>query len=420
MLKLFMIYFLLLIILIIILIKSIKKKELFSQHYIIADNKDNVIGAHNIKKDDFQKIILSIENTDISNDILKSLGFDNDKITIYLDPYINYFVLNNKNISNNDEYNDGIFICLTPNKLKIHDSVWNIENKTIAYNFMSDYLFIQAIIKGYRLDINKIKFIKINNDDLNSFDINFDFFITYVVIDSKYMKFIENSQFYINGLVDVDLNRILPFYPFVKQNLKNMREYFNNGEIKEYVNNKNKVCIPIMNYRRYTIDKTENFISRLDIPSDFIGDINKKQTEYTTSSYGYGCYGDIDVNNKHACNSKYTIIGEPKGFFSVWDKKCDNDLQCPYYKSNANYPNKRGGCGKDGFCEFPAGVKIQGFTKYDNENLNSPFCYGCIDTMDVNCCKKQKTPDYAFPNDFVDRKNNNKKTVITLLDYENF
>lgn len=387
----------LLVIIICILLQSLKYNELFTEKHILVDNKDNVKGSINLNKNTFHNILLSIEKTGV---IDKSLYPYNSNIILYIDPYINNYVFLN---NNNQDYTDGIFLCLTPNKLGIADTLWHLENKIIAYNFISDYLFIQAIIKAYRLDENKIKLIKINTNDLYSYDVKYDYFITYIVLNSEYMKIIEKSHLYINGFIDIDINKILPFYPFIRNNVKTLKDYFINPETKNYINNKeSNVIIPLMNLKK--IEFREKFITRLDINEDY----NKE---------GYGCYGDIDVYNKYACNSQYNIIGEPKDYYSIWDKKCTLDTECPYFKSNINYPNNRGGC-VNGTCEYPVGINRIGFTKMEDINKYPPFCYGC--DKGINCCKLQKKPDYVFPNDYLDRKKYKLITILEPLNYHNY
>ena len=70
-----------------------------------------------------------------------------------------------------------------------------------------------------------------------------------------------------------------------------------------------------------------------------------------------------------------------------------------------------------GYCNFPVGIKRIGFTKYSSDGMFAPFCYDCEDPTDINCCSKQKNPDYVFPNDFEDRVKLDKSTVVSRFDY---
>ena len=186
----------------------------------------------------------------------------------------------------------------------------------------------------------------------------------------------------------------------------------------------------------------ENFITRLEMPKDYlesidepynpnelgnsIGNSGSASSASSGSSGIYGCYGNNKIVSKFECDSYYTKEGAPKSYYSIWDKKCSTNEECPYYKKNTRYENNRGGC-INGSCEFPIGVKRIGFTKYNDEEYNSPLCYNCPDTTDLNCCANIKESqdrngvgiknDYVFENDIDDRKKNNLNTIISLLDY---
>jgi hypothetical protein len=77
-------------------------------------------------------------------------------------------------------------------------------------------------------------------------------------------------------------------------------------------------------------------------------------------------------------------------------------------------------------------MKPIGYKYYTNNLYNMPLCYNCdskkfkISTVLGSCCNDQynkekypflKTPDYAFENDFLDRKNFfNEKFCKTKVD----
>jgi hypothetical protein len=308
---------------------------------------------------------------------------------------------------------------------------------------MSDYLFIQALIKAYRQDITRIRLRKIKLEDLKSSDKQFDYLITYVVIGSEYMALLKYSRYFISGLKDMDISRIKAFYPVIRANYESVRFYFNKDTedtTYDLYLSKDKMLLPIMNYD--IVNNIENFITRLEMPKDYLEAIDESyegNTEFGGGSSGsYGCYGNNKIVNKFECDSYYTKEGNPKDYYSIWDKKCATNEECPYYKKNTRYENSRGGC-INGNCELPIGVKKIGFTKYNDEEYNRPLCYNCQDTTDLNCCANIKefqdinangnangntnandvgiNNDYVFENDTEDRKNNNLNTIISLLDY---
>ena len=373
------------------------------------------------------------------------LGVSTDDYKLLIDPYINKYILNNK-LSNTEVFKDGIFVCLSPTRFGIEQCIWDFTNKVVAYVYMSDYLFIQALIKAYRQDKTRIRLRKIKLEDLKRSDKQFDYLITYVVIGSEYMAILKYSRYFISGLKDMDISRIKAFYPVIKANYESVRFYFNkdteNTENTEdtrdttydlYLSN-DKMLLPIMNYD--IVNNIENFITRLEMPKDYLEVIDESyggNTEFGNSG-SYGCYGNNKIVNKFECDSYYTKEGNPKDYYSIWDKKCATNEECPYYKKNTRYENSRGGC-INGNCEFPVGVKKIGYTKYNDEEYNRPLCYNCQDTTDLNCCANIKefqdkngnsngngndigiNNDYVFENDTEDRKKNNLNTIISLLDY---
>jgi len=432
-------------------IKSCKEKFTSYRTVYITDNIDNLNDRDIISNSSVAStaknatfaissdiMVKSIDYMKRNNKISRYiLGVSTDDYKLLIDPYINKYILNNK-LSNTEVFKDGIFVCLSPTRFGIEQCIWDFTNKVVAYVYMSDYLFIQALIKAYRQDIKSIRLRKIKLEDLKRSDKQFDYLITYVVIGSEYMAMLKYSKYFISGLKDMDISRIKAFYPVIKANYESVRFYFNkdsdNTENTEDTRDttydlylsKDKMLLPIMNYD--IVNNIENFITRLEMPKDYLEVIDESyggNTEFGSSG-SYGCYGNNKIVNKFECDSFYTKEGNPKDYYSIWDKKCATNEECPYYKKNTRYENSRGGC-INGNCEFPVGVKKIGFTKYNDEEYNRPHCYNCQDTTDLNCCANIKefqdkngigiNNDYVFENDTDDRKLNNLNTIISLLDY---
>ena len=432
-------------------IKSCKEKFTSYRTVYITDNIDNLNDRDIISNSSVAStaknatfaissdiMVKSIDYMKRNNKISRYiLGVSTDDYKLLIDPYINKYILNNK-LSNTEVFKDGIFVCLSPTRFGIEQCIWDFTNKVVAYVYMSDYLFIQALIKAYRQDIKSIRLRKIKLEDLKMSDKQFDYLITYVVIGSEYMAILKYSKYFISGLKDMDISRIKAFYPVIKANYESVRFYFNkdtdNTDNTEDTRDttydlylsKDKMLLPIMNYD--IVNNIENFITRLEMPKDYLEVIDESyggNTEFGSSG-SYGCYGNNKIVNKFECDSYYTKEGNPKDYYSIWDKKCATNEECPYYKKNTRYENSRGGC-INGNCEFPVGVKKIGFTKYNDEEYNRPHCYNCQDTTDLNCCANIKefqdkngigiNNDYVFENDTEDRKLNNLNTIISLLDY---
>jgi len=124
-----------------------------------------------------------------------------------------------------------------------------------------------------------------------------------------------------------------------------------------------------------------------------------------------------DALNKNECESYELIKKEGttetiKKRPGLWAKsRCTTDEECPFFKANQNYPNNRGGCKRDGYCEMPVNVRalIPTIAEYNNQ----PLCYNCANNdrqgIDrLKCCEEQMdktkypnlvTPDYMFEDD---------------------
>ena len=119
-----------------------------------------------------------------------------------------------------------------------------------------------------------------------------------------------------------------------------------------------------------------------------------------------------------------TILHKEVDGVGVWDSPCTQNIECPYFKANKNYPNQFGGC-VDGYCQLPLGLDRVGY-RYWNK-LTKAHCHNCDlvnaknnKTIDGNqCCQQQKkmikknklpqfkSPDYMFPDDLNLRNQNN-------------
>ena len=135
-----------------------------------------------------------------------------------------------------------------------------------------------------------------------------------------------------------------------------------------------------------------------------------------------------DAKDKNECIS----ISKNNNTIGIYDSPCLYDEDCPFYKKNNNYPNKRGGC-KKGYCEMPVNINLLGYKEYLDSN--KAICYNCkkqdCTGIECNmCCDDQKDsekypnlngPDYAYPNDFNERIKhsnyfeNNNLTPIKLI-----
>jgi hypothetical protein len=162
----------------------------------------------------------------------------------------------------------------------------------------------------------------------------------------------------------------------------------------------------------------------------------------------YYCFDtdkNVDFNiNKSNIDNKEDCEGID-GKNGIWDKICESNNECPFYKKNKNYTNEFGKCQSNGYCEFPLNMKNVSYTK---PSKTQPLCYNCkpiyknynepLDTKNYyklndnlekcvgldchKCCEDQKNkslypelngPDYAFHDDFV-RRNQNENQLKNL------
>ena len=111
-----------------------KGEDISSDKYIIIESKYLATVIDNLKK----------TNILDKNTVGISAIPNNANLQLLLDPYINYYILNNKAQTSN--YKEGIFVCISNNILREEDCIWALYGKVVSYIFMSDYLFIQALI----------------------------------------------------------------------------------------------------------------------------------------------------------------------------------------------------------------------------------------------------------------------------------
>ncbi len=191
------------------------------------------------------------------------------------------------------------------------------------------------------------------------------------------VSFIKRDSFYlINFVCSTEDNMSIHQMDFIGYDIKS--NFFNNNFDNDLL------------YKNFvSIDEPNKQIIQNDV---VVNDIIKKRELLEQSQYK--CYG------KEAINEIECETGDKKG---VWDKDCLNDYECPFFKSNKNYPNNYGGC-KNGKCELPLGITSISPHKYTN--IDKAVCYNCLEG--INCCSDQndkskypklKSPDYKFIDD---------------------
>lgn len=305
----------------------------------------------------------------------------------------------------------GYFFALyNPHNALFVDCTFNLQNKRVGFLDRSDYYFIKAIVAGYRMKSPlEIRQIPLGEwDNLEKALTYFDVIITYIIPNSDLHHILQTQDIGVMGFKNIDINRIRLFYPFVTMENVNITDALNNvpGSALKIPKDSNFTGLPAMNM--------PVILLKGNYYENFEGNFKIELSEDATDP-SYRCFGDLNIEQKALCNSSYDVIGMPKRRQTYWDRPCIRDEDCPFYKANKNYLNKRGGCLKGGICEMPIGIKRLAYRMYDSKGQYAPFCYGCTDPMDFECCSKQYLPDYAFPNDTQQRlKTGMKETIINM------
>ena len=313
----------------------------------------------------------------------------------------------------------GYFCIFTsPKKKDDFQCGFDWTNKKIGYFDRIEENMIRSVLYGYRTRA-KLEYIQLENlKQLEMLFDQLDVIITYVIPGSALAELLASQNLVMLDLNDIDTERLRITYPELFVERITVDSMFGINHRIETTN----PTIMLLGTSLYRV--------RLPKPSNqesFISRLKREDTE------DYYCMGDDSrLISKWACESPYDIFGEPKPQPTVWDKPCKKDKDCPFYQANKNYPNTRGKCLETGMCELPTGVMRMSYTKYDDRNEYTPFCYQCQNPTDPNCCKEQeklvelqkknpkqtyttlKSPDYVFTNDTEDRLKYKLPTTIQL------
>ena len=400
--------FILLIIILLVIVLYKKKLEKFKVAGSISNYTYSTFPDNNSSWNKNTKFIKSpsINDTDISSDINATYIVDQYD----LDKYKN----NSKNIVKEiSEGPDGYFVIIVDiNKVSNNHCSFNcsfdLQTKTIGYYDNTDLYFIYSLIYSYRQDVNSIKLVKLTYNTNVKLELsNIDTIITYIIPDSNFHKWIVMQDVALYGFNHIDLNRLALYYPYLTPKQVSKDEF-------------KKVFLPITEVNPHIIIKEDNTLLlstrlkliKIKIVEDFV---SRLQINQEALDPDYKCYGNEGNQSRVLCNSKYDIYGKLRTDWTVWDRPCKKNEDCPFYNLNKNYPNDRGGClvKEGGMCELPIGVKRKGYTKYDDKNEYTPFCYGCPPD-DLKCCASQNNPDYAFKNDKKDRLKYGLNTSIDI------
>ena len=181
----------------------------------------------------------------------------------------------------------------------------------------------------------------------------------------------------------------------------------------------------------FILNKNFNDFSPRITNPDFIVDLVQRRKDAFKLENQFACF-NININNdqsadktflpyfsRETCESTLDPFGRPKAV-GIFDKPCKEDKECPFFQSNKNYPNNFGKC-INNKCQLPINMINIGYHYYVSDKDSAPLCYNCNQTKFNatsselgDCCHEQndkkkypflKSPDYAFKDDILVRKN---------------
>ena len=379
---------------------------------------DNPYKAYNLGFIDYHKILDPIKNNKEELDKkfkpFKSLNLSN--ACLHQDNENTW-----KNRAMEIDINKTINIKYTESKIKDVNKInkdflkkFNLNQQLIA----NKSLVINNSLKDFMIYNYKIKNVLKNNDNTVRYQMilslikPMSYYNPVLYVDAVYYK---NKIYYfdieyigqyntedtiiVNGYEKINNNRIIP------NNYKRPNKIIK--DIDEIIKERDTYLKQFELDQQYACFNTD--------PSVIQGGLHPYQGGGVLKEYTILNYGD-----KEDCERKYDMIGRAKKS-GVWDKPCDKDTDCPFYKQNENYKNKYGKCNKDtGQCELPLNMMNIGYHYFYPIDKYAPLCYNCNSnqwlpiTKLEKCCDKQHDknkypflngPDYAFHNDYQTRTN---------------
>jgi hypothetical protein len=378
---------------------------------LVTDKIENLESKENISLNDFKELLLNPLNGD-------ELRYD-------YEIQFNYDMLNKKTwIDRFREYNPTIKVTFDYNPISSpieNVNILNMEfikrlnsNQNVLLNNQALTLYGIIPFQIFKYKIQKIEYN--NNDFANSIKlytikiclfresdlyINVYFYIGCVINGNVYITDVS----YVGGeKTDTYLMENSPEqgdpknYYILNDNYRDYKDEILNKSMDSVVTEKKKYLDSFLIKNQYACFNT-NFS---------LIDNNTYKSQYILPNY-----------TREQCESIYDFYGrfKPPGIF---DRPCQNDEECLFYKGNKNYPNEFGKCGKDGKCQLPINMENLGFRYFIPLDKYKPLCYNCKTTKwnyltkTDRCCDEQQDkekypflngPDYAYDGDSEARYN---------------
>jgi hypothetical protein len=368
----------------------------------------------NIKQNDSSfKNVMDIQNKvsksqNIANMNLKEL-FTNKNEIMRFKTYENHIIAINKKEKNVDI----IQYKLLGNQYKINGIPLKVGDKLYTESGVGNFYKkrIYYIIKIYETKERGKRKNNVILEDGYRFKIRKEIWDNREIRDGYYLLYLTGNDIRENNFENGD--RL-----YLTRNDKKMPKIDKIGNIIEKETEDESIENEKNKYEYSTEIKKDKIVSLIIKVIDL--SVNKKGNKNIKDNNAfdpkYRCYQDQSILTKVECEDAYDASDNPKPRYN-WDKPCVRNADCPFYLSNKNYLNERGGC-NNGYCELPVGIKRKSWREYDKEYRedNYPRCYGCLKD-EIDCCEKQengklkrkdksnyKSADYAFMNDNEDRR----------------
>ena len=391
---------------------------------------------------------MPIQEYDQNYEFVSKNEYDYDKDTKFIDQYDNIVTLSKleyKNLRHKIEAKNKLEpdtkedLIESKNYIKNLDKLTNYplvnrELSIIEFDTILSTLKVNDTFKFKNKEkLNALSDIKFNQKLLYSFHLVKEWIleqISMIADEELYqMQYVNNERY--KYIEDQLLTYKANYKDHLEQFMFKMRVYrpnklthyivyfdliFDNFNIKYYINDIIIVGSDIQEniefspFKRNHYDLADTFDSNITInKSELNKFIQKKQKKQIYDHDRHHCFYK-NASSKNECIS----ITKNNNTLGIYDSPCIVNEDCPFYKRNNNYPNKRGGCIK-GYCELPINISLLGYKEYIDDN--KPFCYNCnkknCNGIECNtCCEDQKNkelypnlngPDYAFTNDFNER-----------------
>ncbi len=292
---------------------------------------------------------------------------------------INYNIPKNLNILQWEKLNNEKYIIICENLIKTFNSMFNSKPSVLIFN-------------------NKNILYNINKKNKR------------FLIPIKINKFYNYNKYYNEDEPNIEEKHHYMIYLLIKGNI-NIKNICILYDIYQYKIPRN-IVPKIKKLQNYYNKRT--YVKSDITTDDYINKVLKKREKKMKKNINTKCFVNgksiKNINNEIDC-----IINN-----GVWDYPCEQNIDCPFYQKNLNYPNNFGGCNKNtGYCELPYGMKNKSY-KHKFHKFK-PKCYNCINgdfgNMSIGeCCDEQlnntlypnlKSPDYTFINDTQLRKQYN-------------